>query len=620
MNANTEAPRKAAGRTGIRWLLLAATGGWLVLWGLCGKWGPDPARGLAVAGYWIMAALFGCWAVAARYWLVEEGRELWRLLGWRGVVAVLCTWGVLATREPAEFKVLMDEPLLVDASLGMHARRSVATPATAVDLGGVRTYLGDFLDKRPLAFPFLLSLVHDLTGYRVENVFALNRALLLLLLVLGWLCGRKLDPDLGGPLMLLWFLGWPLVAQNASSGGFDLLNLVLVFGVLLATMTHAGKRTPTTEVFLLSTCLLLANTRYESVLFLAVYGFARLAAIVRRRDWSLPWFAACSPLFLLPYLWQRDAIMRAGGRWELAQRQVSRVWSPDYVAENLRHAWHFLVVPDRGLAGSPLFAALGVFALAGVCLFGLGAWRRRGLPGKGVLALLSLVGVVAANFALLMCYFWGDLADPLASRLALPLIGMMGLGLCALRPAVLPSRAGWAVLLAAMGIWIAGYALPSMNEHRYSAGDLQMRIFRWAQGVVAQTHCRKPMVVSTQERVWTAYRVAARNPVGAKASWLQLEYLRRAGEVDALFVVQHFTGASPEGPKRLLGGAIVPEGVTLELVAETSLYPFNYVRVSRVVAIDPERLTVFPPSTPGREGLFQGLSPAQLDDLRYSLP
>lgn len=50
----------------------------------------------------------------------------------------------------------------------------------------------NYIDKRPLLYPFLVSLAHDLTGYRVLNAFLVNVALHPLLLGLAWWLARRL--------------------------------------------------------------------------------------------------------------------------------------------------------------------------------------------------------------------------------------------------------------------------------------------------------------------------------------------------------------------------------------------------------------------------------------------
>jgi hypothetical protein len=604
--------------------LLGLSGVAVVAFGTTRVHGLDPLKLLDGVGYWIIGLLSVCWVLAGHAWLRAKGRDVWRLLGWWGLAGSLGVWGFLATREPAEFKLLMDEPLLADTALGMHVRRSVTMPTYVCENAGVRSYLGQIVDKRPLLFPFVLSLVHDATGYRVENAFWLNRGLLLVLILLGWVCGRKLDPDYGGPLMLLWFCGWPLVAQNASGGGFDLLNLVLVLAVVLAGTAYLEERNATSEALLLATCLLLANTRYESVLFLAVFALLWLIGAVRRRSVSVSWFAVFSPFFLLPYLWQRGVMAEHAARWESDLRtfKTDHIFGADFVAENLRRAWHFLVVPGRDLAGSAYLGALGLAALVVFAVLLVGRWRSKpaDLP-RSWPALASVLAIVGVIFGVLMCYFWGQLDDPMVSRLALPLVAMMGLSLCALRPIVLFSRPLRWVLLGSLGLWTLAYAVPSMNEHRYSRENMHMRIFLWAQDIVALQNSRRPLVISSEERVWTAYRTFSLLPDSACRILPQIEYQLREGSIDAVFVIQGFAGERDSLGSRPLPGNRMPPEVGLEPLAERSFYPYNLVRISRVTAIDLTRATASPAAgTEASSGVFIQLSPEQMAEVRSLLP
>ena len=128
------------------------------------------------------------------------------------------------------------------------------------------------LDKRPLFQPLLVSLLHDLTGYRPENVFALNSALTFGLLGLVYVACRKLAGREAGILAVLLLTSLPLLAQNATGGGFELLNLVMIMSTLLLGMRFAEKRDPGSLQALLLSAVLLAQTRYESILFMLPVG------------------------------------------------------------------------------------------------------------------------------------------------------------------------------------------------------------------------------------------------------------------------------------------------------------------------------------------------------------
>jgi hypothetical protein len=553
----------------------------------------DPAVALRVTGYWGMAFLMAVWTVAAVWWWKQNRFGWWQRLGWRGCVWVLVAWLFLVTREPSEFKVVMDEPMLMSASMGMHMDRSPAVPRTVYELAGQREAQEGPLDKRPLLFPFLLSLLHDVFGCRVENVFLLNKALMLVLVLLAWLAGRRLDPACGGPLFLFWLCGWPLIAQNACGGGFEIFNLALVLLTFLAATRYLEARCAVNEVFLLVTCLLLANTRYEAVFYLLVFSTVWLGGAILDRSWSVSWVTVFSPLLLLPCFWQR-VMVATSERWsmELADRAASRALSWGYVSGNVAHAWRFLAMPDPLLAGSPLFGALGSLALLGLAFVLIQFRKHAGLVHTASLVSASLVVVVALfGFGILMAYFWGELDDPVASRLALPLIGAMGLALCAVRPCLLPSPSARKVLLGIMMLWIVGYAMPVANEHRYTQNAIHARIFEWSRDVIARTGTKHPLVIGLHARIWTAYQEAALTPNMAWASMPQIACQRQIGTFDEVFVVQSLQVDPTTGARALLPGNRLPDGMVLEPIAESSFFPFNRTRISRVKSIDLDRIS-----------------------------
>ena len=108
-------------------------------------------------------------APAGRPWPGWAGPAAWR------IPALILGCGlVLLVHEKYGFKILMDEVMLLGTSMGMHFDKHPLVPVRAHDLQGAFQLLDGQLDKRPLFHPFLVSILHDLTGYRPENVFALN--------------------------------------------------------------------------------------------------------------------------------------------------------------------------------------------------------------------------------------------------------------------------------------------------------------------------------------------------------------------------------------------------------------------------------------------------------------
>src|SRR5262249_54655172 len=136
------------------------------------------------------------------------------------------------------------------------------------DLQGIFELMGGLVDKRPLFFPFLVSILHDATGYRPENPFYLNAILTWVLLGLSYLGGRALGGWRAGLLAAMWWITLPLLGQNARGGGFELLNIVMIILTALASGIYYQRRDATSMIAMIYSGILLAQTRYESPLFL----------------------------------------------------------------------------------------------------------------------------------------------------------------------------------------------------------------------------------------------------------------------------------------------------------------------------------------------------------------
>ena len=119
-------------------------------------------------GYWCVLAAFVLF-VRALWRTYREDLAGIRKAGARGFdwvsLAVVAFGGtVLIVHESFGFKIVMDEVMLVGTSMSMHFTRTVLTPIRGGDVQGAFVIFEGMMDKRQLFFPFLVSILHDLTG------------------------------------------------------------------------------------------------------------------------------------------------------------------------------------------------------------------------------------------------------------------------------------------------------------------------------------------------------------------------------------------------------------------------------------------------------------------------
>ena len=153
-------------------------------------------------GYYYILGVFSLFAYYAwRFARAKRGVSR----GWLrrpGIAGAAIGSGLLFAvwSDPFKHKILFDEFVIQGTAYEMHATKQVSTILRAYNIGGTWLSIDTFLDKRPYFFPFLVSLLHDFTGYRIANIFALNVACAAALLGLLYWFARELAGR--GPAML----------------------------------------------------------------------------------------------------------------------------------------------------------------------------------------------------------------------------------------------------------------------------------------------------------------------------------------------------------------------------------------------------------------------------------
>jgi hypothetical protein len=345
-------------------------------------------------------------------------RKLWSLpAGYVLVCSVL-----LLTMQPSGYKITMDEPVLAATSLQMHMEREVMTAARAYEVNGVFSLLGGYVDKRPYFFPFLASLLHDLTGYRALQGVLLNGLLTPLFLSLLFIAGRLIWRDWGGYLLIGLFMTVPLLAMNVNGAGFELLNLVMILGTSLAAYSYLQCPAPRKMDTLILMGLLLAQTRYESVLYVLAVGCVIAVVWMRRKEIEFTWIGITAPLLLISFPLQQIIFDDYESLWQLDHNDVDRPFSLDFVFSNLWRAGRYFFAMNRHQPNSLLLSFLFVAACAGF-VYAFARRRVRLDFSRNEAVICYTFGfVIFANFSILMAYHWGQIDDIVATRLVLPFL------------------------------------------------------------------------------------------------------------------------------------------------------------------------------------------------------
>ncbi len=341
-----------------------------------------------------------------RGWLVANAVPL--------LVAAAVTIAIVLLVPPS-LRMQFDESSLCGTSQNMHRHR-IAMMATSAWPAAEGMVVTDWnLDKRPPLFPFLVSVLHDVAGYRIGNAFAVNAGLWFLLAATLALAVRARLGNVAAATVPLLLAGVPLLTTAATSAGFELLATWLLAVVVLAALAFAREPTAARANWLLASGLLFAQSRYESIVVLVAL-VATVAIVVRRwpRDRFGTFLLVATPVLLAPI-----ALLLVHAR--------DPAFYPEANGQTLVGLGHFVahVLPFFGALFDPTATGAMAGPLGLLALPGIGWWlASRHTPRAAALVIAPLLVVTVVVLA----WFYGDVHEPTALRLYLPAAVAAALG------------------------------------------------------------------------------------------------------------------------------------------------------------------------------------------------
>ena len=552
---------------------------------------PIPAGHMIIGwGYYYILGVFSAFVFYALR-LARSRRDVWT--GWirrPGLAGAAIAAGLVFAvwSEPFKHKILFDEYVIQGTAYEMHVTKQVSTILRAYDINGTWLSIDTFLDKRPYFFPFLVSLIHDFTGYRIANIFALNVACAGGLLGLLYWFSREISGRAPAILSVALMATMPLFAQNTTGAGMDLNNLMMI--ALVACLALLYLRAPSDDRLSLLVLggVLLTESRYESAIFLLPVAFVIAAGWLRAGRILMPWPAMVAPLLLVPCAWHLRVEASEPVFWQLQDGQTSAFgWSN--IANNLRGDLHFLFNFGTELANSWYLSIIGV---AGLLWLVARAWARLRSAGRAPLAPAALValafgGGVVAHFGVLLVYWWARFDDLLASRFALPICLCFAVLAGALARALEDRRIpGVRIAAAGLAVWMFTGGLPAMARRTYTDENLVMQELDWEHEQVASRPGPVLVISNRSTLPFVLWHIPAIiSAVGAQRGE-QIRYHLSQGTFKEVFVIQTMRATSPNGQFGVEPADAMPPEFHLEVIAQKR-FGSNIARLSRIVSIDP---------------------------------
>ena len=514
------------------------------------------------------------------WWEKWSRREIISVVG---VTAVLMA--SLLGMETLRSKVLYDEYVLQSTAYNMHHFREVATMVRGYDLLGSFVSTDNYLDKRPYFFPFLVSLVHDVAGYRPINAYLLNVLLMPVTLWVAYLLGRKWHGWRGGMVALCLLGTLPLFGQNATGSGMEVLNvLMLLVAVFVGGKYLQNPQQNSLSVFILSV-VLLAQCRYESAIFVVSGVIVVLLGWWRASRIVLPGAGIFSPLLLVPVALHNKVLSESPILWEMKEDQTSRFgW--DYVGDNALGVIEFWFHPGWMMANSVLLGGLGLFGMVAVVIWTV--LRRpnlRQIDGQALTWLAFAVGI-GANLVLVLFYFWSRFTDPMAARFSLPPYLLMVFAAVLL---VKWLDRKWPVTQLVLGATLVaylGWGVPKHAHHFYSRMGVDE--IEWERRYIASLPpLNRLMLTNKTSLVWLLEKTPSILLHRAMLLEDRIAYQLTQPMFDEILVSQSLRPTSVDGFHEVVLEERLPDRFKLEVMKERR-FGTRIARISRLVAIGPK--------------------------------
>ncbi|MBT3483241.1 MAG: hypothetical protein HN457_17605 [Opitutales bacterium] len=532
-------------------------------------------------GYWFILAtaiLFAC-LVAKNYgsnicsWFLDK--KQWPVIAFAFVATIF-----LYTREGGGFKITFDEHTISNVAKSLHFERLAIYRESSLP-GIENTYA---IDKRPILFQFLLATVHDIFGYSISNAFYLNGFLTGILLLLLFSCVSKLYDQRAGWFVILLTCCSPLIGQNASGGGLEIINLVGIISCFLLAQKYADNP----HLIGRFSCLIVAaalfsHARYESP-FLVLPVIATISMHwIRLKFTQISWPAVVVPLIFISIAWQHSytASFESFNQYKY---DTDGLFSLSYMSTNLGHATNFLFTSNKFSSNSPLIAVLGITGLVSIISFNLTRFKAWSAKCKE-LHTAQIFGVaIVAEFILILGFTYGQLDDPIVTRLGMPFLVLIlicaGLSLSMLQSVRSKLKPAIYILIAICFI----YALPLYSNHLYTKNNKVLESMEW----IMAHHKKLPkgnyLYISKYPQEMSLNQIGS---ISLRRSLTKIEQLKLHKDIktyDDIFVVQSLKFIMKDGTIQttLLSGNDIGPWFELDTIDEISLTPYNLIRLSRI--------------------------------------
>lgn len=480
-----------------------------------------------------------------------------------------------------DYKILMDDYLLSATAKSLHETGQVAVAEFGREIDGQFVVVQSFVDKRPWFFPFVVSVAHDVFGYNPLHPFGVNAALTVIFLGVVFAIGYSLAGVGGAALSVLLWASLPLLQQNATGGGMEMMNLLMIHIVMMLSICYLRSPTAQGEGALCLAGVLLTYSRYESGLFLGAILIVIVLGWLREKRIFLSLPAMCAAPLLIALFLQTRIYAATESSWEMAEG-VSAPFSLSNMWSNVPHVFAFLWSRDFAIANSLLLGAIALPAVLG--LIGLCFWQRNRdwwrKPANQVWVIFAIFLLI--NLMVILTFHAAQFDKRYVARYSLPAHGLIVFSTIACLAVVRRRTWAWAVSIGLTVVFLLGVTWPKNGQALYTKANFMVAEQHWLEAIDASFVASDTLVLDRFYSVWTLRERSALPPHVALAHIERVKEELEVGKYGQVLLVERLAETLGVYRSQLPSVEGLRQAFDSELLAEKSFRAGTLTRIYRL--------------------------------------
>ncbi|MBT4138912.1 MAG: hypothetical protein HOE48_13415 [Candidatus Latescibacteria bacterium] len=316
--------------------------------------------------------------------------------------------------SPPHLRILYDETNLIGVSQAMFEHNTCYIPTQAL-FHNQNTYIIDHeWGIRPFVFPFFLYLIHLTKGYALSNVYLLNISAGLLTLFSFYLLLQRFFSKPLAVLGMGLLSAYPIFVFWTTSGGFEIVNLGFAIFAFYQFHCLLTSKEPLQTTRLIFTLILLAQIRYEAVLFLCTIGPFIVWQCIKHAHSRPHTIAIVAPILLLPVAWQRT--LHSGDQAFMVQEGAS-MFGINHFLTNIQHAYAFFSGTESAYGTIPILFYISILGtLIGIIHL---IRNHKQVPHTTLIFIFAATIACLLQASAILGYILGNLTRPFSIRLGI---------------------------------------------------------------------------------------------------------------------------------------------------------------------------------------------------------